>query len=117
LTTRLSLGNLLATEARSYPSVEECGIWPVSTSAGLKEQEAAEDALPDTALTVSEAAMLVPLISVSARLGIVNGDPDVAADLSEVGSAIGLALRLMPPVVLSTARLRQGLRIGRLGDR
>lgn len=80
---------------------------------GLKQHDAAKDALPDTALpdtvlSTADAALFVPIFAVTARIGLLNGEPDVAADLCEVVAAVGSALRNTPPAV-STALLRRGV--------
>lgn len=79
-----------------------------NTARGLKEHEAAEEARPDLVITTDDAGLLVPVFALAARVGLLNGDRDVAADLCEVMAAIGLALRSSPPTV-STALLAQGV--------
>lgn len=75
---------------------------------GLKDQDATEDALPDTVLSTADAALFVPMFAMTARISLLNGEPDVAADLCEAVAAVGSALRNTPPAV-STALLRRGV--------
>jgi len=79
--------------ALKYFTVEGMRELAQNTARGLKEHEAVEAARPDSVITIDEAGLLVPVFALAARVGLLNGDRDVAADLWEVVAATGLALR------------------------
>jgi len=91
-----------------YFTVEGMQELAQSTARGLKEHEAVEGTRADSVITTDEAGLLVPVFALAARVGLLNGDRDVAADLCEVAAAVGLALRNSPPTA-STAQLQRGV--------
>ena len=94
--------------ALRYFTVEGMRELAQNTARGLKELEAAADARSDRVVASDDAGLLVPVFALTARVGLLNGDRDVAADLCEVVAAVGLALRSSPPIV-STALLERGV--------
>jgi hypothetical protein len=80
-----------------------------NTTRMLKEHQAAEDALPPVPLTAAQAGLVISAFTVAARLGVVKGDPDVAADLCEVITGVGVELRGGGPVEVSALLLSNGL--------
>jgi hypothetical protein len=80
-----------------------------NTARMLKEHQAAEDARPPVRLTAAQAGLVISAFTVAARLGVVNGDPDVAADLCEVITGVSVGLRGGDPVEVSALLLRNGL--------
>lgn len=85
-----------------------------NTARIVKEHEAASDALPPVHLSPAEAGLVISAFSVAARIGVVNGDSDVAADLCEAITGIGMELRHGSSVEVSTLLLRYGLNWARL---
>jgi hypothetical protein len=81
-----------------------------NTARALKEREAAEDALSAVALTIEQAGLIISAFTVAARLGVVNGDPDVAADLCEVVAGVGIEMCSAAELQVSARLLRDGLR-------
>jgi hypothetical protein len=80
-----------------------------NTTRMLKEHQAAEDARPPVRLTAAQAGLVISAFTVAARLGVVNGDPDVAADLCEVITGVSVDLRGGDPVEVSALLLSNGL--------
>ncbi len=80
-----------------------------NTARMLKEHQAPEDARPPVLLSAAQAGLVISAFIVAARLGVVNGDPDVAADLCEVIIGVGVALRGGGPVEISALPLGNGL--------
>lgn len=74
-----------------------------------KEHEAHVDEQSPVALTVQQAGLVLSAFTVAARLGAVNGDPDVAADLCEVITGVSMALRSSDQVEMSALLLSKGL--------
>lgn len=105
------LGCSLQTAVR-YCDVEGMADLARNTVRGLKEHEAAEDALPAVVIRPEDIALFVPVFAVTARLALVNGDRDMAADLCETVATIGLSLR-KPPASVSTGLLRKAVRQAR----
>jgi hypothetical protein len=64
-----------------------------NTARQLKEHQAAQDARSPVSLSFSQAGMVISAFAVAARLSVLNGDPDVAADLCEVITSISICLR------------------------
>lgn len=86
-----------------------------SAARDIKEREAAEDARPPVRLDSRQAGLVIAAFTVAARLGVVNGDPDLAADLCEVIAGVGCFLRDgEPPVAVSALLLSNGLMWARL---
>lgn len=65
-----------------------------------------EDTLPDTVLSTADAALFVSVFATTARIGLLNNEPDVAADLCEAVAIVGSALRTTP-VTVPTALLHR----------
>jgi hypothetical protein len=63
---------------------------------------------------VAQAGLVISAFTVAARLGVVNGDPDVAADLCEVITGVSVELRGGSPVEVSALLLSNGLNWARL---
>jgi hypothetical protein len=80
----------------------------------LKEYQAHQDALPPVQLSAAHAGLVVSAFTVAARLGVVNGDPDVAADLCEVVTGVSVGLRADVPVEVPALLLGNGLAWARL---
>jgi len=80
-----------------------------NTARMLKEHQASQDALPAVGLTAAQAGLVISAFTVAARLGVVNGDPDLAADLCEVITGVGVELRGGDPVEVSALLLSNGL--------
>lgn len=74
-----------------------------------KEHEARVDEQPPVPLTARQAGLVLSAFTVAARLGAVNGDPDVAADLCEVITGISMALRSSDHVEIPALLLSKGL--------
>lgn len=70
------------------------------------ELQVVEDTVPATALSTADVALLVSVFATTARIGLLNAEPDVAADLCEAVASVGLALRSPSPAV-STVLLRR----------
>ena len=87
-----------------------------NTTRMLKEHQASQDALPPVRLTAAQAGLVVSAFTVAARLGVVNGDPDVAADLCEVTTGVSIGLRGGGPVEVY-ALLLQRTGVGRAARR
>ena len=100
--------------ALTYVTVDAIQEWARGTARELKEREAAEDARPPVRLDSRQAGLVIAAFTVAARLGVVNGDPDLAADLCEVIAGVGCFLRdESPPVSVSALLLSNGLRWAR----
>lgn len=63
-----------------------------------------EDILAETVLCAADAALLVSVFATTARISLLNAEPDVAADLCEAVATVGSALQSPLPAV-STALL------------
>lgn len=85
-----------------------------NTARTVKEHEAVQGARPPVHLSPSDAGLVISAFTVAARIGIVNGDPDVAADLCEVIAAVAMELRYEPSIEISTLTLRNGINWARL---
>lgn len=82
---------------------------------GWKEREAAEDSRPPVLLNAEQLGLVLSAFTVAARLGVVNGDPDVAADLCEVITGISMRLREEGvPVEVPALLISKGLLWARL---
>ncbi len=95
--------------ALKYFTAEAVAEMACNTAQMLKEHQAAEDARPPVLLSAAQAGLVISAFIVAARLGVVNGDPDVAADLCEVIIGVGVALRGGGPVEISALPLGNGL--------
>jgi hypothetical protein len=108
-----SIANRLGITPRSalnYLTVEAIQDLARTVTRELKEHQAAEDARPPVRLNSTQAGQVIAAFTVSARLGIVNGDPDVAADLCEVVARVGVDLRRQDlPIVVPRLLLSNGL--------
>lgn len=85
-----------------------------NTARIVKEHEATQGARPPVQLTPAQAGLVISAFTVAARIGVVNGDPDVAADLCEVITAIAMELQHEPSIEISTLLLRNGINWARL---
>ena len=65
-----------------------------------------EDTVPDMVLSTPDAALFVSVFATTARIALLNAEPDVAADLCEAVTIVGLALRGPSPSI-PTAVLRR----------
>lgn len=65
-----------------------------------------EDLVPETVLSTADAALLVSILATTARISLLNAEPDVAADLCAAVATVGSALRSPSPTV-STTLLRR----------
>lgn len=76
----------------------------------MRETEANDDVLPPVLLGASEVGLLISMFAVVVRIGVVNGDPDVAADLCEVVTGISMALWEQDLPAVSALLVRNGIR-------
>lgn len=81
-----------------------------SAARKMRETEAQEDALPPVIMTSRDAGLVLSTFAVAARVGLVNGDTDVAADLCEVVTGVAMELRREEVPAVSALLLRHGLR-------
>lgn len=90
-----------------------------SAARTMRETEAAHDeVLPPIPLTMPDAGLLISTFAVAARIGAINGDPDVAADLCEVITRVGIELRTQAAPAAPALLVRNGLRcVGLAADR
>lgn len=66
--------------------------------------------LPPIPLSTSDVGLMISTFAVAARIGAVNGDPDVATDLCEVITGISMALRTEDLPSAPALLTRNGLR-------
>lgn len=63
--------------AMRYLDPEVLRTYANKTVERLRGLRAAEESLPDTLLSKGDVALLVPVFAMTARIGLLNGDPDV----------------------------------------
>jgi len=97
------------TSALRYFTADAAAEIARNTTRMLKEHQASQDARPPVRLTAAQAGLVISAFTVAARLGVVNGDPDVAADLCEVITGVSMGLRDGGPVEVSALLLSNGL--------
>lgn len=96
--------------ALNYLTPETAAKLARSAARTMRETEANDDALPPIPLDPADAGLMISTFAVAARLGTVNGDPDVTADLCEVITGIGMALRTHSPPTAPALLVRNGIR-------
>ncbi|MGH3468540.1 MAG: hypothetical protein ACRDQF_12525 [Thermocrispum sp.] len=108
-----TVANQLGISKRSalkYLSVETTVALARSAARTMRETEANDDALPPIPLGISDVGLMISTFAVAARIGAVNGDPDVTADLCEVITGISMALRTQDLPAAPTLLVRNGIR-------
>jgi len=108
--------------ALRYLSAETVVALARSAARTMRETEANDDALPPIPLRMADMGRMISAFAVAARIGAVNGDPDVTADLCEVITGISMALRTQDLPAAPALLVRNGLRwaslsADRLADR
>lgn len=96
--------------ALTYLSAETAVALARSASRTMRETEASDDAQPPIPLGTTDAGLMISTFAVAARIGAVNGDPDVTADLCEVITGISMALRTQDLPAAPTLLVRNGIR-------
>jgi hypothetical protein len=96
--------------ALNYLSIETAVELARSAARSMRETEANDDALPPIPLGTSDAGLMISTFAVAARIGAVNGDPDVTADLCEVITGISMALRTQDLPAVPALLIRNGIR-------
>lgn len=105
--SQLGVGNR---SALKYLSAETPVALARSAARTTRETEANDDALPPIPLSTSDAGLMISTFAVAARIGAVNGDPDVTADLCEAITGISMALRTQDLPAAPALLVRNGLR-------